>query len=98
MDSEITPKVVRDFESHCNTFFINTKDTITEDNKVTKILGCFENTLVADWASTDWERLAKLKFDEFMKEFWSRWLPSNWEQIVRTQMLGTPLNPEKQRF
>ena len=69
-----------------------------EDNKVTKILGCFENTLVVDWASMDWERLAKLKFNKFMKEFRSRWLPSNWEQIVRTQMLGTPLNPEKQHF
>ena len=98
MDGEITPKVVRDFETHCNTFFINAKDTITEDNKVTKTLGCFENTLVADWASTDWERLTQLKFDEFMKEYQSRWLPSNWEQIVRTQMLGTPLDLEKQRF
>ena len=74
-----------------------------EDNKVTKILSCFDNTLVTDWASTDWastdwEHLAKLKFDEFMKEFHSRWLPSNWEQIVHMQMFGTPLDPEKQHF
>ena len=98
MDGEITPKVVHDFETHCNTFFINAKDSVTEDNQVTKILRCFENTLAADWASTDWERLVKLKFDDFMKEFCSRWLLSNWEQLVRTQMLGTLLDPKKQCF
>lgn len=97
-DGEITPKVVREFENHCTTYFINAKDGVADDIKVTKILGCFENALVDDWASTERERLSALNFTEFMKEFRERWLPPNWEQMVRTQMLGTPLNPRTQKF
>ena len=97
-DGSISPKVVRDFETHCQTYFMNAKDGVADDLKVTKILGCFENALVADWASTERERLAKLSFEDFMKEFRERWLPYNWEQMIRVQMLGTHLDPAKHRF
>ena len=97
-DGSISPKVVRDFETHCQTYFMNAKDGVADDLKVTKILGCFENALVADWASMERERLAKLSFEDFMKEFRERWLPYNWEQMIRVQMLGTHLDPAKHRF
>lgn len=41
-DGELTPGIVRDFESRCLIFFTSAKDTITDDQKVTKILGCFQ--------------------------------------------------------
>lgn len=66
---KITPKVVREFESHCAHYFINTKDGVPNDAKVTKILGCFEESVVDDWTSTNQERLMKMTFPEFMKEF-----------------------------
>ena len=97
-DGDITPKIVREFETHCATYFMNTKDGVADELKVTKILGCFENNLVADWASTEQERLAKLSFEEFMKEFRERWLPDDWEQIIRVTMLGTRLDPKVHRF
>ncbi|KAH9009482.1 hypothetical protein EDB85DRAFT_2162677 [Lactarius pseudohatsudake] len=94
---QITPKAVRDFENHCNTFFINAKDGVEDNEKVKRIIGCFENTLVDDWALCDSERLMALTFPEFMKQFRARWLPLNWEQAVRTQMLNSRLDPS-QRF
>jgi hypothetical protein len=50
-DGELTPGIVCDFESHCLIYFMNTKDTIANNLKVTKILSCFQNSLVNDWAS-----------------------------------------------
>jgi hypothetical protein len=97
-DGELTLGIVCDFESRCLIFFTSTKDTITDDQKVTKILGCFQNLLVNDWASTEWEQLAKLTFEKFMKELREHWLPTNWEQMVLMQMLGSHLDPEKQKF
>ena len=96
-DGEITPKVIRDFESHCSTYFLNAKGGVTEEQKVTRIMGCFQNDLVDDWTQVEKTRLLALTFEEFMKEFRERWLPPNWEQAVRTQMLNTRLSPS-QRF
>ena len=33
-----------------------------------------------------------------MKEFCERWLPDDWEQIIRVEMLSTRLNPKLHRF
>ena len=50
---KITPKIVREFESHCtHYYFINAKDGIPDDKKVMKILGCFEESVIDDWTST----------------------------------------------
>jgi hypothetical protein len=49
-DGLVTPKVVRDFENHCTTYFLNAKELIPDDLKVTKIIGCFERSLIDDWA------------------------------------------------
>ena len=95
---KITPKVVREFESHCAHYFINTKDGVPNDAKVTKILGCFEESVIDDWTSTNQERLMKMTFPEFMKEFRRRWLPHNWEKTVCNEMLRTHLDPERTRF
>lgn len=69
-----------------------------DEMKVTKILGCFKNNLIADWTSTEQERLAKLTFEDFMKEFRECWLPDDWEQIICVEMLGTRLDPKIHHF
>ena len=74
---------------------MNIKDGVADDKKVTCILGCFENSLVDNWAQVDCKRLAELTFPKFMKEFRERWLPHNWEQMVRTQMLNLQLDPSQ---
>lgn len=68
-DGDITPKVICEFETHCMTYFMNAKDSVANNLKVIKILGYFDNMLVADWASVEREHLAKLSFANFMKEF-----------------------------
>lgn len=93
-DGNITPKIIWDFKTHCMTYFINMKDGIAKYLKVTKILGCFENDLVADWAATEQEWLAQLTFEDFMKEFRECWLLEDWEQIIHVEMLGTCLDPK----
>ena len=40
------------------------------------------------------ECLAKLTFEDFMKEFREHWLPDDWEQIIRVEMLGMRLDPK----
>jgi hypothetical protein len=97
-DGELTPGIVHDFESRCLIYFMNAKDTIANDLKVTKILDCFQNSLVNDWASTECKELAKLMFNKFMKELRERWLPTNWEQMVLTQMLGMHLDLTRHKF
>ena len=97
-DGEISPKVIREFENRCAVYFMNEKGGDMDDQKVTKILGSFENTLVDDWMSTERDRIVQMTFTDFMDEFRERWLPTNREQTVLTQMLGTHLDPTKQRF
>ena len=91
LDGKITPKVCHDYEYHCETFFVNALDTIPEDKKVARILGCFRNSVIADWSRTERERLSKMTFGEFMIAFRKRWLPSKWEQTVRTELMNSRL-------
>ncbi|KAF8258264.1 hypothetical protein EI94DRAFT_1708158 [Lactarius quietus] len=92
-DGEVTPKVVCKFENHCITYFVNAKDGVADSVKVSKILGCFENTLIDDWAAMDREQLVVLSFPKFMKEFCKQWLLFNWEEMVQTEMMNSQLNP-----
>ena len=97
-DGELSPKIIREFEIRCNVYFMNIKGGVADDQKVRKLLGSFKNTLIQDWMSTESDRLIQLSFTDFMNEFRERWLPTNWEQSVLTQMLGTHLDPTKQTF
>ena len=74
------------------------KDKVPENEQVDRILGSFEDDLVADWADTESETLAAKTFLDFTKIFRERWLPCNWQQTVRMEMLGSRLDPEKETF
>ena len=79
-------------------YFINAKGGIEDNLKVSRILGCFENDLVNDWISVNRERFTELSFKNFMTEFRSRWLPHDWEDLVRSKILSARLYPKKHRF
>ncbi|KAH9008539.1 hypothetical protein EDB84DRAFT_1571993 [Lactarius hengduanensis] len=94
----ITPKAIRDFENHAENFFLNVKGGVEEEEKVTKIIGCFESSLVHDWIAINRKTLCALSFEKFMKTFRKRWLPANWEEDLLNQVLGTELEPKRERF
>lgn len=97
-NGDISPKSVKDFENHCLNYFVNAKNSIDDDAKVSRILGCFENDLVNDWISVNRERFVDLTFEAFMTKFSSHWLPHDWEQMVRSKILGAQLEPKTQHF
>jgi len=97
-DGEILPKAVRNFENHCQNYFINVKGGVADDEKVARILSCFENYLVNDWIAGDRDRLITLTFEQFMSEFRTRWLPFDWERDLCIQVLSARFDPKKIRF
>jgi hypothetical protein len=94
----VTPSAVQLFEFHCENFFMNAKGGITDGQKVTRLFGSFKNPLINDWISCERTTLATLSFPEFMKEFRRLWLPTNWENAVKAQVLGSRLDPSKDKF
>jgi len=83
---EITPKALVDLVNAHNEYFI-AKD-IDEADKVKKVLGGFKCVHVRDWISCDRARLLMLSYNDFMTEVRANYLPSDWEEMVRTQILG----------
>ena len=77
---------------------MNAKHGIPDNEKVTKILGCFENPLINDWISVNRSRLRTLSFEDFMAEFRTRWLPKNWVEDVCNEILGSRLDPKVTTF
>ena len=70
---------------------MNAKGGITEEQKVTRILGSFRDSLIRDWIWSERSALTALTFPEFMKEFRRRWLHKDWEYMVRIKVLGAHL-------
>ncbi|KAH9040493.1 hypothetical protein EDB85DRAFT_1858683, partial [Lactarius pseudohatsudake] len=66
--------------------------------KVTKIIGCFESSLIHDWIAINRKLLCTLTFEKFMDTFCKCWLPANWEEDLLNQVLGTKLEPKQQHF
>ena len=83
---DITPKALIDLEDAHNEFFIAKE--VNETEKVKKIFGGFKCVHVRNWIASERENLLKLSYDEFMTELRSNYLPPNWEETVRSQILG----------
>jgi hypothetical protein len=75
---------------------LNAKNGIPDSEKVTKILGCFESSLVNDWISVNRTRFRALTFEAFMTEFRTHWLPHTWVEDYCNLLLS--LRMEKQSF
>jgi len=87
---EITPAVMRSFETKCLGYFEN-KD-ITEEKQVRKILAGLQDNRVQDWINVDRDRFLALTFPVFMTEFRAGYLPEDWEEVTRIELLGMMQN------
>ena len=83
---DVSPKALVDLVDAHNEYFI-AKD-IDDADKVKKILGGFKDVHIRDWIASDRERLLTLQYSEFMEELRVNYLPADWEDNVRTEILG----------
>lgn len=86
MLGEITPAVMRSYETTCLGFFEN-KDA-PEDKQVCKVLAGLQDTHVQDWISVDRPHFLALSFTDFMTEFRAGYLPEDWEEVTCIELLG----------
>ncbi|KAF8176500.1 hypothetical protein BJ912DRAFT_930713 [Pholiota molesta] len=89
---DIHPKVLVDLSDAHNEYFI-AKD-IAEADKVKKILGGFKDVHIRDWISCERDRLIALSYKDFMAEVRANYLPADWEETVRTQILGMRMSKD----
>jgi hypothetical protein len=87
---DLTPAVARSFEMACLGYFEH-KD-IAEDKQVRKILAGLQDSRMQDWVSVDRDRFLALSFPDFMKEFRAGYLPEDWEEITRIELLAMTQN------
>ena len=85
------------FEQDCEAYFLNAKGGDPKDQRVARIITAFKDPLVRDWITSNRAMLVKLTFDEFMKQLREMFLPKDWEENVRTQILGSKM-PRNERF
>jgi hypothetical protein len=97
-EGEITPEVICEFEYHAKVFFLNVKGELEDSLKVSRILGCFHDSLVCDWVTCEEATLKVLSFPDFLTALRNRWLDSDWEHTLVSQILGSRLNPTKEKF
>ena len=86
MAGDISPKVLVDLTNAHNEYFI-AKD-VADVDQVKKILSGFKCVHIRDWIGCDRDRLIALSYKEFMAELRTNYLPTDWEEDVRNQMLG----------
>jgi len=96
-EGQITAKELMIFEQDCEAYFLNAKGGDPKDQRVARIITAFKDPLVRDWITSNRETLVKLTFDEFMKQLRDMFLPTDWEENVRTQILGSKM-PRNERF
>jgi len=82
---DVSPKALVDLVDAHEEYFI-AKD-IADADKVKKILGGFKDVHIRDWIASDRDRLLALTYKEFISELRTNYLPADWEDNVRTQIL-----------
>ena len=85
----ITPQTMLLFENACNEFFIS--KSIDDDDRVKNILGAFKDVHVRDWVASERRSLLLLTFEDFMSELRKNFLPEDWVEDVRADLLGMRL-------
>jgi len=86
----VSPKALVDLVDALNEYFI-AKD-IDDADKVKKIRGGFKDVHIRDWIASDRERLLKLEYSAFMEELRLNYLPADWEDNVRTEILSMKMD------
>ena len=77
---------MRSYENACLSYFEN-KD-IAEEKQVRKVLSGLQDSHLQDWVDIDHERFLALSFTDFMVEFRTGYLPEDWEEVTRIELLG----------
>ncbi|KAF8166161.1 hypothetical protein BJ912DRAFT_1003110 [Pholiota molesta] len=89
---DISAKILVDLGDAHNEFFI-AKD-ITEAEKVKKVLGGFKDVHIRDWIACERDRLIALSYKDFMAEVKANYLPADWEEQTRSQLLGMRMSKD----
>src|SRR5271154_5806281 len=85
----ITPQTMLLLENAFNEFFV--AKSIEDSDRVRYILGAFKDVHVRDWISSDRSALLLLSFEDFMTELHNNFLPDDWVEEVRAELLGMRL-------
>ena len=92
---KITPKAIMLFQQNCLDYFANAKGGVPNELKVPRILSSFRDVEVLDWIASDRDRLSKIEFSDFMQELRRNFLPRDWEETIRTEILSSKLTQNK---
>ena len=76
---------MRAYEQACYGYF-DTKD-IVEDKQVRKVLAGLRDPRIQDWVGVNRDHLLALDFAAFMTEFRAGYLPKDWEETTRIELL-----------
>src|SRR5271155_755578 len=85
MAGDISPQTLLVLENAFSEYFI--AKSIVEAHHVKHILGAFKCVHICDWIS-DHTHLLTLSFDAFMHELRANYLPSDWIETIRSNLLG----------
>ncbi|EDR02339.1 reverse transcriptase-RNase H-integrase [Laccaria bicolor S238N-H82] len=92
----ISPSVMMDFENAALDFFMS--KSIPADKQVTMVIPGIKDLRIRDWIAADRARIVALPFDKFMVEMRLNYLPPDWEDQVRNEILTSTLTASKTSF
>lgn len=84
---ELTPEVVRAWDMACQNYF--THKEVAEDVQVKKVAWGMLDPRLQDWYMTNRAALDAMSFADYMKDFRTNWLDSDWAAQVRKKLLSS---------
>ncbi|EDR15393.1 uncharacterized protein LACBIDRAFT_321191 [Laccaria bicolor S238N-H82] len=92
----ISPAVMMDFENAALDFFVS--KSIPADKQVTMIIPGIKDLHIRDWITAERARIVVLPFADFITEMRANYLPPDWEDQVRNEILTSTLAASKTSF
>lgn len=77
---------MQEYETACLGYFNNKE--IKHNKQVHKILAGLCDNHIQDWITVDCDCFLMLSFTNFMQEFHAMYLPEDWEEITRIELLA----------
>ncbi|RXW11285.1 hypothetical protein EST38_g14570 [Candolleomyces aberdarensis] len=82
----LTPSILLEFSQYCKSYF-EVKE-IPEDKQVARsVLYCFKDMRISTYISANQAVLRELPFDEFVRRIRDNFLPHDWDESIRTDIL-----------
>ena len=92
----ISPAIMVDFENAALDFFV--LKSIPADKQVTMIIPGIKDLHIHDWITAERAHIITLPFADFMAEMRTNYLPPDWEDQVRNEILTSTLTASKTSF